>query len=153
MRGIFLSIILITLFISACLFTGCGKKGDPLPPVGNEPKPPIHLKYSLDRDNSTVRLSWKIFTRNDTKNSTSDTIKNQNTDIKGTELFRAALRLSDNGCKNCPLQFERVAYIPYPLSEYSYSIERGFIYFYKVRSYTESNISSPFSETVEFEFK
>lgn len=152
MRGMLLTIILITLFISACLLAGCGKKGDPLPPIRSEPKPPIQLKYSLDRDNSSVRLSWKSFTSHDTKNSTSATSQNHNSDIKGTEILRAVLRISDNVCKTCPLQFERVAYIPYPLSEYSHSIERGFIYFYKVRSYAESNISSSFSETVEFEF-
>jgi len=119
-----------------CLFSlvGCGKKGDPLPPIITLPAPP-QLTYSLDSDNATVMLRWTA--------SSSETM----------ELFRARVRLSADACKRCPLQFEKIASLPSSISEYRESLERGFIYFYRIKSYTGSNRSGSLSETVELEFK
>lgn len=125
----------ILSIISLFSLAGCGKKGDPLPPIITLPESPAQLTYSLDSDNSTVMLRWTA--------SSSATM----------ELFRARVRLSADACKGCPLQFEKIASLPSSISEYTESLERGFIYFYRGKSYTGSNRSESLSETVEFEFK
>lgn len=152
MRYSFFTILILSVTIFSLTGSGCGKKGDPLPPLLTVSDPPAELTYSLDIDNSTAILKWNYPVNND-DNAKSASTDGQNSEIKGVEIFRARLELSDNACKGCPLEFENIASVPFSVSEYRQTVEKGFIYFYKVRSYKDNNISSLFSETVTFEFR
>ncbi|MBF0467731.1 MAG: hypothetical protein HQK61_02425 [Desulfamplus sp.] len=119
------------------------------------PEPPDNLTYSLDSDNARVLLSWDYNTLSDFNNKRYAEYRSaaEKPEIKGLELFRARLMLSDDACRGCPLDFARISSIAFPISEYREPIEKGFVYFYKARYYTDHNILSQFSETVEVEFQ
>lgn len=149
--NLWLTIFLCAIFLIPLIATGgCGKKGDPRPPLITLPEPPVQLRYSLDSDKGRAILRWShpdLITR-----QKPDAGK-ENSEIRRFELFRATLRLSADACKGCPLDFEKIATLPFPISEYVDPIERGFTYFYRVSFYSDRNSSSPFSETVEVKFQ
>jgi len=71
----------------------------------------------------------------------------------GIEIYRASRPLSEDACKGCPLTFEKLADVPAKTLEYRDSLERGFRYFYRLRTTQGANIVSEYSETVEFDFE
>ncbi|MBF0204203.1 MAG: hypothetical protein HQK67_07780 [Desulfamplus sp.] len=155
---LFLSVSIFSILGLSLTVLGCGKKGDPLPPLAmtTVPEPPTQLEYSIHSNQNQVHEIWLKWSHSSNKNNNkinnNNNKHNHKPDIKGVEIFRATLRLSEDTCKRCPLEFEKIASVSFPLSEYRQSIEKGFIYFYKVRCFTGQNISSRFSETIEFEF-
>lgn len=131
----------VALVIFSLLFCsmpmGCGKKGDPLPPEHLMPQPPLKLAHELKGD--ALLLTWH----------------NQEADNKGggIEIFRAVKSgLPEEECRTCPLDFELIASLPPSASQYQQSIDKGFVYFYKVRCYTENTLYSDYSKKIEFEY-
>ncbi len=137
---IVISMGIILFMFSSMLPVGCGKKGDPLPPEKLMPSPPVNLSHALEGDN--LILSW----------DNRDSGKN----IGGIELFiflRKTLNTPDSDlCLTCPMEFELVATLDSSASQYSETIKSGFVYFYKLRSYTKDNLYSDYSKIIEFEY-
>ncbi|MFK5954609.1 MAG: hypothetical protein QM498_16270 [Desulfobacterium sp.] len=121
---------------------GCGKKGPPLAPLALIPPPPVHVSYQLTADQ--VMLQWELDPEFQKKSKGGD---------MGVEIYRAGRSLSEDACKGCPLPFEHLADVPATTLEYRESLERGFRYFYRLRTAQGANIVSEYSETVEFDFE
>jgi len=121
---------------------GCGKKGPPLAPLALIPSPPIHVSYQLTADQ--VMLQWELDPEFQKKGKGGE---------MGIEIYRAGRRLSEDACKGCPLTFEKRAEVSASALEYGASLEKGFRYFYRLRTTQGANIVSAYSETVEFDFE
>ncbi len=137
----FMAVILVSI-MSAGLFTfvaGCGKKAPPLPPLKYMPAPPVALTYNLSNDR--IILKW---TYNDKKN--------QQSTCRGFRIFRVERDLSGNGCKGCPLQFKKIAEVSPDRLNFTEKIKKGFQYYYRIRAYSENNVQSSISNTVEVKY-
>jgi len=121
---------------------GCGKKGPPLAQLALIPPSPVHVSYQLTADQ--VMLQWELDPEFQKKGKGGD---------RGVEVYRARRVFSKDACKGCPLTFEKLADVPATTLDYSDSLERGFRYFYRLRTAQGANIVSEYSETVEFDFE
>ena len=121
---------------------GCGKKGPPLAPLALIPPPPVHVNYQLTADQ--VMLQWELNPEFQKKGKGGD---------MGVEIYRAGRSLSEDACKGCPLSFEKRTEVPVSTLEYRDSLERGFRYFYRLRTIQGANIASEYSEMVEIYFE
>ena len=138
------------------LLSGCGKKGDPLPPKPLMPLPPNQLSYTLE--GNLLTLSWHDANKD---SGISTTRKNVFTEFSkafsskpggGVKIFQAVRKQSKDACQTCPLMFEAVAVVDSPKTLYQHPIEPGFIYYYKLKSFTDEHLTSDDSETISFEY-
>jgi predicted small lipoprotein YifL len=102
---------------------GCGKKGPPLAPLALIPPPPVHATYQLTANQ--VMLQWELDPEFQKKGKGGD---------MGVEIYRARRTLLEDACKGCPLPFEKLAEVSAATLEYRDSLERGFRYFYRLRT-------------------
>ncbi len=133
-----MAVILVSI-LSAGLFTlvtGCGKKAPPLPPLKYILPPPAALTYNLSNDR--IILKW-----------TYDHKKSEQAKCRGFKIFRALRDLSGKGCMGCPLQFRKLTSVSSNQLNYTEKIKKGFQYYYKIRAYSENNVLSDFSNTIE----
>ncbi len=147
----------VALLIAVTLFFlfGCGKKGDPLPPKPLMPLPPNQLSYTLE--DNLLTLSWHD------ANKDSGTTSQQGVFTEfskalfskpggGVNIFQAAREQSKGACQTCPLMFEAVAVVDSSKTQYQHPIDPGFIYYYKLKSFTNEHLTSDDSETLSFEY-
>ncbi len=130
---IFISIMSAGLFT---LVTGCGKKAPPLPSLKYLPAPPAALTYNLSNDR--IILKWTYSDK-----------KREQSKCRGFRIFRADRDLSGNGCKGCPLQFKKIAEVSPHRLNFTEKIKKGFQYYYRIRAYSENNVMSSISNTIE----
>lgn len=121
---------------------GCGKKGPPLAQLTLIPSSPANIRYQLTADQ--VMLQWEFEPEFQKKGKVGD---------MGVEIYRAARTLSQDACKGCPLTFEKRADLPATTLTHEESLEKGFRYFYRLRTTQGANIVSDYSETIEFDFE
>ncbi len=142
--------LLIILFLFCFMPTGCGKKGDPLPPQYQVPRPPFQLDHTLE--GATLLLTWHNHNQEPGKErrvKDEEEIR-KGEEWAGIEIFRAVKLRSPDACRTCPPEFELIASLPPSTSQYRQNLEKGFVYFYKVRCYTEKHFYSDYSKTIEF---
>ena len=118
---------------------GCGKKGPPLAPLDLIPPAPDHVSHQLRADQ--VMLQWQLDPEFQKKGNL------------GVEIYRAARPLSGDACRGCPLTFEKRADLPATTLTHEEFLERGFRYFYRLRTTQGANIVSDYSEIIEFDFE
>lgn len=142
-----------------CIFTGivvilvlwgCGRKGPPVPPHKFVPPAAKSLKYKID--DGALTLTWKIPVIRETDRKK----------LAGCTVFRSKKPLAEAPCADCPPDFERIIDIPVQLDvkedteprEISYfeSLEKGYLYAYRVILYSHKGISSKDSRFVNFEY-
>jgi len=138
--------ILILLAVGF-LWTGCGKKAPPRPPLRDDAPAAVgRLGKTINGD--TLRLNW-------------NPIAGKGPAAAGFYVYRSKTRLADSNCPTCPVLFERVAVIsnrkmgtdaaaPGPL-EYQEPLESGYRYIYKVTPYSQSGLTGKDSGMVAFE--
>ena len=134
-----LSMVLFSVIFLA--FSGCGKKGPPLPPIikGQKIAPPFDLKYTFD--DKKITLSW-----NHEIDTETAAVKPQ-----GFEIFMA--KKTFESCVGCPLVFKPVGSVSIPSMEFMTRLEKGFKYYFRVQATGEDNMKSDFSKTVQFEYQ
>jgi len=135
-------ILAAMLFLVMAGGMGCGKKGPPLPPLALMPSAPVNIRYQLKSDQ--VILQWKL---------DSESLKKGTQNNMGVEIYRARRALSQDTCNGCPLTFEKRKDLPASTRTYAESLEKGFRYFYRLRTTLGLNIVSAYSETIEFDFE
>ena len=134
--------VVLVFLMSAGLFTlvtGCGKKAPPLPSLQYMPAPPANLTYNLSND--VITLKW-----------TYNHKENVRSKCRGFKIFRADRDLSGNGCKGCPLDFKEITAVSSDRFNFTEKIKKGFQYYYRIRAYTEHNVLSSISNTIEVEY-
>ncbi len=131
-------VLSINLFF---IFSGCGKKGAPLPPEikGQKITAPFDLNYKLNK--SIATLFWKHEINTETA-----VIKPES-----FEVFMAKKTFEE--CIGCPFKFNMVGSVAVPLMKIDIKLEQGFKYYFRIQAIGENNIKSPNSKTVLIEFK
>ena len=125
---------------------GCGKKGPPKPPSGNNPPSVRDLAYSVT--GKTIKLSWTI-------PQTTDKAKSA---VVGFLIFQYQQPAHERECVNCPVIFRQVGDVPArgqpgvtPLV-FTQTIAPGYRYIYKVKTYDSEGLSGKDSNFVQFLF-
>jgi hypothetical protein len=137
-----LILILLALSINIVLvLSGCGKKGAPLPPEikGEGILAPFDLQSDLNT--TSITLSWKHETDKNTA-----IIKPESFDI-----FMAKKTFKE--CSDCPFKFNKIGSAAMPSMEFNFELKKGFKYYFRVQAIGEDNIKSPYSNTIQVEFK
>jgi len=132
---------MVLFSVAILIFSGCGKKGPPLPPIikGQKIAPPFDLKYTSGE--KKITLSW---------NHKTDA-KNAAVKPEGFEIFMA--QKTFEACVGCPLVFKLIGSVSIPSMEFMIVIEKGFEYYFRVQATGEDNMKSDFSKTVQFEYR
>lgn len=134
--------------IPVLMLSGCGKKGMPKPPSGDEPPAVNDLSYSI-REN-TIKLSWTIPQPDEKAKSP----------VIGFLVFRSKQMLIEDDCPNCPIRFLKIGELPAegigagqtkPATVFfTQRIEPGFRYIYKIRTYDEDGVAGNDSNFLNF---
>lgn len=121
------------------IVSGCGKKAPPLPPEikGYKINAPFDLKYSII--DQKIHLSWQ------------HQIDKENATIKpaGFEIYMA--RKTVEGCEGCPFKFSLIGFVSMPSLEFTTTLEKGFIYYFRARAVSDDEMRSDYSKTIQFE--
>ena len=132
--------VMVLLILTGSM--GCGKKAPPLPPLAFIPPVPIQLTYQLTADR--VTLQWKLDPELQKKPGAID---------MAVEVYRAARALTEDACLECPLTFKKRAELPVTSVGHGESLERGYRYFYRLRTVKGNAVFSEYSETLSFDFE
>ncbi len=124
----------INLFL---LFSGCGKKGPPLPPEirGEIISAPFDLKHTLDQN--IITLSW-----NHEIDKETAVIKPE-----GFEIHMAKKTYEE--CAGCPFKFNKIGYVSMPAMEFVFKVQKGFKYYFRIQAAGEDNTKSEYSKTIQ----
>lgn len=128
---------LIVLFMGTVL-PGCGLKGPPLPPLSTLPPAPDQVVCNVSGDQ--VTLQWRLGPVPEKTTPSHDMT---------IEIFRAARSFGQDACATCPLSFEKRADLPVSTRRFEEPLEKGYQYFYRLRTRQGKQIAGEFSETVE----
>ena len=144
------ALAVVVWLTAAGLIWGCGKKGPPEPPSGNEPPKVSDLSYSISEN--TIKLSWTI----------PPTNEKAKTPVTGFLIYQYKQPANERECPNCPVIFKKIGDVPargggrgqsgvQPIV-FVQTIEPGYRYIYKVRAYNNEGIAGRDSNFVEFLF-
>jgi hypothetical protein len=134
---------IILLLAAGCgLYSGCGRKGPPVPPGYVAPAAVSDLKYQISAD--SVTLTWTI----------PEAERKSTYAISGSNVYRLKTPLDSDACPECPLVFLFVNKNPAKsgIGQHRETLERGFRYTFKVVSIDEANKEGPDSNLVQFTF-
>lgn len=123
-RGTCLALFLLIVVLLAL---GCGKKGDPLPPLAPEVPAARNLEAVVEQ--GTVSLSWQV----DSMDPKA---------LSGFAVLRSRIDPKADDCPTCPIIFRRIAELPAPQvrwdesrARYVDKPESGYQYTYKITPY------------------
>lgn len=123
-------------------FSGCGKKDMPMPPLKEIPPAPFGIAITPG-ENGGLKIEWSY-----AADGNADTPM-----AEGFEIFAAQRGLSGKDCQGCPLKFEKIVMLPSSAFEYYYPVVKGYRYFIRLRTVSGFGGFSPWSETVEVDYK
>lgn len=112
---------------------GCGIKRPPLPPIQAMPKAPTGLAFALDGETAT--LTWS----------------HEQGKQAGFEIAQATL--ASDGCEGCPLRFIPLDTVDARTLEFTTRVEPGLRYYFRVRAFTDAQVFSESSNTVQIELE
>ena len=119
------------------------------PPRKSSPSQVIDLGYSISED--SVKLSWTIPKTSD-KDESSAT---------GFLIYRSKQSVSEADCENCPITFIKIEDVPVrggvsgrPESSvvFAQTIEPGYRYIYKIKSYDDDGMAGKDSNLIDFTY-
>ncbi len=136
----------VLLMVGLIFPVGCGKKAPPVSPQSKPVAAVSNLSAAVKGDR--VRLTWSI-----------PLIDSRQTDYAmGFTVYRTRKRPAESNCKNCPVLFSRVADIPMEMKNsgaamtYMENLDPGYLYTYKVVSYTHGGLTSRDSNIVDVRY-
>ncbi len=138
---IFIPVLLLLSVSLFFVFSGCGKKGPPLPPEikGESITAPFDLQYKLDK--STITLTWKHEINKETAFIKPESF----------EIFMAKKSFED--CQGCPFKFNKIITVVMPNMQATFNLEKGFKYYLRVQAIGAESIKSSFSKTIQVELE
>ena len=121
-----------------CLFlTGCGVKADPSPRQQLPLPQPENL--NAEKDGDRLRLTWTV-------------ALSEKTAVPAEfAVYQFKSRVSAEKCKGCPVPFERAATVraeDKKVFSHTETLEKGFLYMYKVAAVAENGSMGMDSETL-----
>lgn len=125
-------------FLLLCLcLNGCGVKADPQP---RQQKPLAEIKeVKAEKNGDMLRLTWTV------------NVSDKTAAPAEFAVYRFQSPLSAEKCKNCPVPFEKTATVraedKKPFS-YTETLEKGFLYMYKIAPVAENGSMGKDSETI-----
>ena len=131
--------LFVIFLLVGFVIPGCGKKG-----------PPEMIKKAEDKLKSVENLTYKIQADNIVLAWEANYNKNEMKSIDGFEIFMAKQNIKK--CQGCPKVFQRVDLLPSDQNQYQAKLDKGYRYFFKVRTVTVDNIKSDYAETDEIQF-
>jgi len=124
------------LFLCLCL-NGCGVKADPQPRQ-HKPLPEIN-EVKAEKNGDMLLLTWTVNVSDKTGSPAEFAV------------YRFKSLLSAEKCKDCPVPFEKAATVraedKKPFS-YTETLEKGFLYMYKIAPVAENGGMGKDSETI-----
>ena len=133
------------------VFSACGAKGPPKPPIQDEPPVVSDLSYVVEKE--SVKLSWTVPQKDGKRPS----------NLAGFKIFRFKQTFAEAECKTCPPQFVEIWDLPIvdklegeaPQDKmvFSESIEPGYRYVYKLAVYLTNGVVGSDSNVVDFRFE
>ena len=136
--------VYITMIFAVALFDGCGKKGPPKPPRYIPPPVVTNLVWTVKGD--AVQLTWTL---------PSGAGLPEDSKPAGCIVYRSKTPLSEAGCQDCPLEFEKAVEIPVTAAgtataTWGEPVQKGYRYIYKVNVYTVGDDIGGDSNRAEF---
>ena len=140
-----LLVLSINLFL---LFSGCGTKGPPLPPVikWQNISAPIGLKHTFFQKEQNVQnvktviiLSW------------NHKIDKETAAIKPEAFDIYMAKKTFKECAGCPFKFNEIGSVPVYTREFIFELKKGFKYYFRVQAVGEDNMKSKYSKTVQID--
>ena len=149
-KGVLVGLAIVSMALPVLILTmamaGCGKKGPPVHP-GALPLPVVdRLEKQLDGD--LLVLSWEV----------PEHVSFAEPD--GFFVYRSKTPAGGD-CKNCPYIFEKASDVSPSESFfggrsdkvfYRETLEKGHVYRYKVRAYTDDGLTGAWSEIAEVSY-
>lgn len=121
-----------------CLFpVGCGVKADPVPRL-QKPLPEIR-ELNAEKNGDMLRLTWTV----DISDKTGAPAE--------FAVYRFKSLLSEEKCKGCPIPFEKAATVRAEDKQpffYTETLEKGFLYMYKVAAVAKNGSMGKDSESI-----
>lgn len=122
----------------------CGKKGPPEAP--GQQNLPVAQNLDTELRNNNLMLKWRLPERLD-----------KNTDVPaGFIVYRAKTPISED-CADCPVSYERAGWVAYRSGRvvpetwyFEDTPDPGYVYRYRVSSYSETGRIGKASKTVEY---
>ena len=119
-----------------------------MPPTAVDP--PVVQNFQAQMEGVKLQLTWPI----------PEWKGDEDSNLAGFYVYGSIEKLSEDGCKDCPHQFKRIADIPLenqPAERkgrivYEAPLEKGFRYYYKVSCYTDTGNEGTFSKVVTIDY-
>ncbi len=134
-------VLIVVSMVMLSVFSGCGKKGPPLPPEikGEQIAAPFDVKHTLD--GTKITLSWRHEIDKKTAAIEPDRFK----------IFMAKKTFKE--CTGCPFQFNHIGSAAVPSREFVFELEKGFKYYFRVQATGADSMKSEYSKAIRVEFK
>ncbi|MGE0083296.1 MAG: hypothetical protein AB7S75_02635 [Desulfococcaceae bacterium] len=132
----FLLTFFLLLFFCLSL-SGCGVKADPSPRHRLPLPQPAEL--NAEKDGGSLRLTWTV------------NLSDKMAVPAEFAVYRFKSRVSAERCKGCPVPFERIATVraeDKKIFSHTETLEKGFLYMYKVAAVAENGSMGKDSETI-----
>ncbi len=126
------------LLLFFCLsLSGCGVKADPVPP--QQLPLPQPEKLNAEKDGDNLHLTWTV------------ALSDKTAVPAEFAVYRFKSPLSAEKCNGCPIPFEKAATVraeDKKLFSYTETLEKGFLYMYKVAAVAGNGSMGSDSETI-----
>lgn len=138
----------VILVVCMVVVPACGRKAPPMPLTAVDP--PVVKNFQAQMEGVKLKLTWPV----------PEWKKSKDEKLAGFYVYGAMEKLSEDGCKNCPKLFERVADIPITSQfvgpgagiAYEAPLEKGSRYYYKVSCYTDKGNEGALSKIVTIDY-
>ena len=134
-------VVIIILIVPLFLILSCGIKGSPVTPGYTKPPAVSDLQYQVT--GNQLNLTWSVPPKHTHDNYT----------IAGVKVFRLKQALKNMPCQDCPQTFTVIRKIPARSGtmQFQDTLEKGFVYYYKLVLYDTGNRDGEESNIVRVE--
>jgi len=130
------ALAVFAVLIVAC-FSGCGKKGPPLPPENKTHNIAAPHGVELTLLKNEVRLTWK------------HSVDAATAVVEPEEFEIFMVKKTFDDCEGCPFRFVSAGRVSVPDMVFYLPVEKGFQYYFRVQAVKGNQLKSPYSETVQ----
>ncbi len=144
-----LKFLLLVLSVHLCLvFSGCGTKGPPLPPVikWQNISVPFDLKVIPEQKKQNSQSVKNIITL-----SWNHKIDKETAAIKPEAFDIYMAKKTFKECAGCPFKFNKIGSVPVYTREFVFELQKGFKYYFRVQAVGEDDKKSKYSKTVQID--